>query len=234
MSERERVLFRTGDDGFTVGPVVDDHHLARVRALFPDEAFAHGLAQRDDAVRGPEEEAIDSVEQQVQDLAPELIQQPGDLGKDVLAHEDEPGVRATRRQERGQPDDRRVSQCDDDVGTRNPKRSHAGAEEIAEVVRSASREAPRPERGAPYADDLDPVVQLSRAWLPPRRTPSAFSPRAVQRGTSHDPHLVAARTNQILGQLGQELPRRAKIRGGGAVKEKDSHTVTPLSESLWL
>ena len=59
--------------------------------------LAHRLADRDDAVRAGDEEAVDALEQPIDPLAPEVLEEARHLGEHVLAEEDEAARRSAGR-----------------------------------------------------------------------------------------------------------------------------------------
>ena len=106
-------------------------------------------------------------------------------------------------------------------GTASPARQDEPKKR--QVVRRARGEAPRPERGAPRAQDPHAVSLLA----PEREARAApglgrRAGRPEQRGAGHDPDLVTAVAREVLGEVREELARGALVRMIRAVEEADA------------
>ena len=114
---------------------------SRIGALLLDEAAAHPVAERDDAVRAAEEIPVDAIERGVDGAILKVLEQRRNLGKDVLAEKHEARARPPRGPERGKADNRRIGQRDDDVGPADTEAGRRRGREIADVIRRASHES---------------------------------------------------------------------------------------------
>ena len=117
---RKRVVFRRRHDRRRVGPVVNHGHLRGVGALAVDQPRRHRVAEGDDPRRAPHEKAIHAIQQRVDERTAKILEQAGDLRKDVLAEEHHAAPRP--RGQRRQADDRRIGQGDRHVLARQAQR----------------------------------------------------------------------------------------------------------------
>ena len=60
--------------------------------LLLDEPAPHARSERDDGIRTAQQSAIDTIEKPVDGIVPEVVEQYGHFGKDVLAEEHEARV----------------------------------------------------------------------------------------------------------------------------------------------
>jgi hypothetical protein len=222
---RERIVLRPRNDGLAVGPVVNHRHARGIGAFFLDEAASHPIAQRDDGVGLAQQVAVDAVERAIHQIIVKIVEQRRHLREDVLAEKHEAGAGAPRRPTRGQPDNRRIGQRHDDVGTADVEPRESRRSEIREVVGRASREAPRPKARAVGAKNRHTVMRFAIH----RRDSPPLVPRRVQRAAGHDGHLAAMPADEVFRQLGQELARGRLIGPVGTIEEADLHAGT-----LWL
>ena len=169
----------------------------------------------------PQQVPVDAIERGVDGAVLKVLEQRRDFGKDVLAEKHEARAGPPRGPERGEADDRRIGQRDDDVGPADAEAGRRRGREIADVVRRAA--ANRPGRSlVPFARRMSTPRCTSRVTR--RRPRSRLGARRVQRPSGDDRHLGAVAAHEILGQLGQQLSGRGLIGPVRPVEEADLHT----------
>ena len=107
-------------------------HPRRIGAFLLDQPPAHAIAERDDRIGLAEQVPVDAIERRVDRGVLEVLEQRRDFRKDVLAEKDEARAGAARGPQRGEPDNRRIGQRDDDVGPADAEAGDRRGGEVAE------------------------------------------------------------------------------------------------------
>ena len=220
--DRERIALRPRGDLRTVRPIGNDDGLRRVGSLSFDEASTHRVPECHHPVRLPSQEPVDSLKDPVDALALEILQESRDLGKHVTIGHDERDPESARGEIPGQPDDRGIGACHDDVRTVQPKSRIARGEEIAHVVTESAGEPAFREPRPPRPEDLDSPVTLAL-----QKKAGPMSRRALlgtdQRHPRHHRDTMPVPLHQALAELRQQLTRGRGVRIEGPVEECDVH-----------
>ena len=169
------VVLHARGDGVAVGPVVNHVHAVGRRALLLDQAPLHPIAERDNRVGLADQPPVDPIQRAIDGRVMKIFEQRRDFRKDVFAQKDKPRTGPPRRPERGQAENRRIGQRDDDVLRADFPRRGDRRSKICQVVCGAPCELAPSEQGAVRAQDVDAFMLFARHR--PSASASASGPR---------------------------------------------------------
>jgi hypothetical protein len=203
------VVARLGRDRPRVDPVRDDAKPLGRRS-FRLEPVAHGLTDRDDAVRTAQVRADEPSEHADHRGIPKSVELGRDLREHVLADDENRRSDALADEHAEVADDRRIGHAQHEVGCGARECVAQRRPEIREVVHGAPAELRALVRGRGDPDDANPVVlDLPRLVLVP-----------VQDARD-DLHLVVLR--ERLAELGEEVCGR--LDAGPVVLVQDENAL---------
>jgi hypothetical protein len=88
MRRGKLIVLWAGDNGRTIGPIMNNCDFLRVRAFAGHQAFLHGVAQGNDAIGMSHQELIDPLQTTVHRLVVKVLQEHSDFGKNILTEKD--------------------------------------------------------------------------------------------------------------------------------------------------
>ena len=210
---RPRIVLGERGQPRRIDPIRDHPHTVGRRALLL-EPLAHRLPDRDEPVRAAQVDADEHAQQAHQRRVLQPLQLHCNLGKHILADDDERRPIAARDDERNVGDDGRIRHAEDDVGPPPTQSVDERVREVADVVRCAREDLRALERRRGNAHDLDPLVHEA-AWLL----------LVAVEDAGHDLHVGLLR--ERLAQLGQQLRRRLDARPVVLVEHEQARLAGP-------
>jgi hypothetical protein len=208
VGQRPVVRLLARDQRRDVRPVWDDAQPIRPRALLLEPA-THRVADRHHSIGTAQIRADEQTEEADEPRAREPVERNCDLGKDILADDDERRLMTAREQERNVADDGWVGAAEHDVRPRLRQAEARCLQEIREIIERPAGQLRAIVRRRLDAEDLDAPAPLTCRQV-----------RHVAQPAGEDRDLELA--GKLLEKLREQVRRR--LHSGPVVLIEDEDT----------